>query len=99
MDDYISRQATIQAFENADKDIIADYGERYGCECGFSTETVNQTINNTPSADVKPVVYARWEYDEFGCYCSGCHEYAVEVYGEPHKTSYCPECGAEMIGF
>lgn len=64
----------------------------------FSSADIESIISEIPAASVREDVRARWEYDEFGCYCTACHEYAVDVDGVPHKTEYCPECGARMIG-
>lgn len=95
MDDYISRQAVIEAFENADKDVMANYGEYYGCEWGFSSGTVNQTINNITSADVRLVVRGRWIRLSRGDMCDQCG-YRTGKYEE--GRNFCPICGADMRG-
>lgn len=106
MDDYISRQAAIEAFENADKDVMADYGEHYGCEWGFSRETVKQTINNIASENVKPIVQARWVkifengepailQHQIGVCCSKCMKMPEDKFTE---SDFCPNCGADMRG-
>lgn len=95
MDDYISRQATIEAFENADKDVMADYGEHYGCEWGFSIEAVNQTINSIPTEDVRNIVYGKKIHTKK-------HKWAKEKNGEIDFFAWadgycngplCVECG------
>lgn len=95
MDDYISRQAVIKAFENADKDVMANYGEYYGCEWGFSIEAVNQTINSITDADVRPVVRGIWGDDD--C-CTNCGEEADYNWerGIHYYSNFCPNCGADM---
>lgn len=40
----ISKDAVQAAFDNADADVIADYGPEYGMECGFSREAVNRIL-------------------------------------------------------
>lgn len=98
MDDYISRQAAIEAFENADKDVMADYGEHYGCEWGFSSETVNNTINSIPSEKVKPIVYGKWSHlggDEWCCTACGNVIHTEGSWEKPTKK-FCDECGADM---
>lgn len=98
MDDYISRQAAIEAFENADKDVMADYGEHYGCEWGFSSETVNNTINSIPSEKVKPIVYGNWSHlggDEWCCTACGNVIHTEGSWEKPTKK-FCDECGADM---
>lgn len=98
MDDYISRQSAIEAFENADKDVMADHGEHYGCEWGFSSETVNQTINSIPSKKVKPIVYGKWAHlggDEWCCTNCG-NVINTEGSWEKPTKKFCDECGADM---
>lgn len=98
MDDYISRQATIEAFENADKDVMADYGEHYGCEWGFSSEAVNNTINSILSEKVKPIVYGKWAHlggDEWCCTACG-NVIHTEGSWEKLTKKFCDECGADM---
>ena len=43
----------------------------------------------TPTADVQPVVHARWE----GYECSNCH---FRVAPWNLGVNYCPHCGAKM---
>ena len=83
MSDLIDRAELLDAFEDADADVMADYGYEYGSECGFSRCAVRDVINNAPT--VQPVVrcrdckwygpnnYGRW-YD---CSMSGCNEEEV----------------------
>ena len=52
-------------------------------------------IVDIPAANVKEVLYAKWEY--FGGItpqwrCSRCYS----SYGMKYKTNYCPHCGAKM---
>ena len=95
MDEYISREALLA-------EIAADHGnwifsndtdELYhqGVEDNYS-DTI-RLINEIPSADVQPVVHAKWEISSDGYYpyCSRC-------FGRPNGelTKYCPDCGARM---
>ena len=53
-------------------------------------------IQNAPTIEARPVVYARWEIcsDGYYPYCSACKS-------EPPSgkmTKFCPECGADMRG-
>ena len=51
-------------------------------------------VNNAPTLDVKPVVHAHWDEDDYGFYsCSNC---GYEWDEAEYKTKYCPECGAKM---
>lgn len=40
----ISKDAVQAAFDNADPDVMADYGPEYGTECGFSRGAVNRIL-------------------------------------------------------
>lgn len=102
MGDYIERQAAIEAFENADKDVMADYGEHYGCEWGFSSEVVNQTISSIQAADVMPVRVGKWidgaenfTYGNYNAECSNCHA-NISWSGCDEDFNFCPNCGAIM---
>lgn len=54
MSDYISREAALEAFENADADVREDY--RYGaCDWGFGMKNIQKVLNSVPTADVDPV--------------------------------------------
>lgn len=58
-----------------------------------------QTIQNLPTIEAEPIKHGRWIYDDeaypggnpYGHYnCDQCGE------SVPHKTIYCPNCGARM---
>jgi hypothetical protein len=55
-----------------------------------------QIIREQPTADVQPVIHARWCVlkDEYGdiveAVCTNCEANGV------HKWNYCPNCGAKM---
>lgn len=59
MADYISREAAIEAFENADEDVFEDYGDG-ACDWGFGRKNIQEVLNSVPTADVAPVVHGRW---------------------------------------
>ncbi len=54
MSDYISREAALEAFENADADVMEDYGDGTS-DWGFGRENIRETLNRIPAADVEPV--------------------------------------------
>jgi len=59
MSDYISRDAALEAFENADADVREDY--RYGaCDWGFGMKNIQKVLNSVPTADVEPVRRGNW---------------------------------------
>ena len=97
MDEYITKEAAIQAFEWGDADVFDDYGD-YGdfYNSGFSRDSIKSTINAIPTFDVAPVVHARWiDTDSEFAQCSLCK---YPVYAAWNATNYCPNCGARMDG-
>lgn len=91
MADYIERPAAIESFENGEADVIEDWGD--GCAFGFCLETIRDTLNALPAADVAPVVHGRWKrYGRNLGECSNCGE-IVNI-----RYNYCPNCGAKMDG-
>lgn len=110
MSDYISREAALEAFENADADVREDY--RYGaCDWGFGMKNIQKVLNSVPTADVEPVRRGEWNIrlaDEMTlCLeCSVCgrkvdnidlhHLPEAGEYGEAcRRYPYC-HCGAKM---
>ena len=109
MADYISREAALEAFENADADVMEDYGDGTS-DWGFGRKNIRETLNSVPAANVEPVRNGRWEEYTHSYYCG------VDEYGEPRwvdravyycynpkcrrktvvKEKYCPSCGAKM---
>ena len=97
MADYISREAAIKAFENADADACEQYPDGF-CDWGFGPKNVLETLQKIPAADVEPVRHGRWiirrgqDWPEWAIriVCSECGL----VTGE--KSKYCPNCGAKM---
>ena len=53
MAEYITKEASIEAFEWGDADVIEDYGD--GCDFGFSRGAIKSAINSIPVADVAPI--------------------------------------------
>lgn len=95
MAEYIEREALFRAFENADPDVMADYGPEYGSEWGFSRDTISAVIGNIPAADVAPVAHGQWIHDrKEHVHCSNCGD------GRNIRTQiawkFCPSCGAKM---
>lgn len=94
MAEYIDRELVIKAIGNEDKDVMADYGEEYGTEWGFSEEKIIGVIMKVLAADVVPVVHGKWlcieTDDEQFFLCSVCNG------KEYWESNYCPNCGAKM---
>ena len=87
MDDYISREAA---------KVELEAGLRFHSYAGG---TASKIIDKIPSADVRPVVRARWinEYEDVDdldnfILCSRCKESQPALY----DFNFCPNCGAQM---
>ena len=79
---------------------MAEYIEREAAlmklmQDGCSAKNL-QSISDMPSADVAPVVHARWIDDGSGIIiCPEC-ERGYNLHAK--YTHYCPNCGAKMDG-
>ena len=104
MDEYITKEAAIEAFEWGDADVIENYGD--GCDFGFSRGAIKSAINSIPAGDVAPVVHGRW--DDSGRYtfpgggtavrCTECGCALTVSEYHLNNWNYCPVCGAKMDG-
>lgn len=103
MDDYISRKALKEAFEQIDVDMLPE-GWKGGRFCdGFGRKVVNEVIDSVPSVNVEPVRHGRWNrcFEDWrqqieGDKCSLC---GFEYYGTCiSRFRYCPGCGSKMDG-
>ena len=109
MDDYISRKAAREAFENADADVCESYPDG-ACDWGFGMKNIQEVIDGIPAADVEPVRRGRWEcvYDdstgETDITCSHCKNTRtvngcfVSTDGKScyFEDDYCPSCCSKM---
>ncbi len=62
---------------------------------------IMDAIEDIPSAYVKEVVHAKWEYDDgMDLVCSACGGLAMTLCYETvqYRSAYCPSCGAKMDG-
>lgn len=95
MNDYISRQAAIEAIKN---DALGQvyYSKKEAIEC----------LNAVPAANVRPVVHGKWvkiyedgepaiEQHQIGVFCSKCMKIPKDRFTE---SEFCPNCGADMRG-
>ena len=66
---------------------------------------INKHLRSIPSADVRPVVHARWVCNEEDLYahgitasyrCSECGYSDAWFRAEPPEEKYCGNCGAQM---
>jgi hypothetical protein len=97
MDDYISRKAAIAYIREQSEECQKAF-EELGGESGIYADAYNDSAEDfysIPTADVAPVVHARWIpfHSEIAGgiqYCSNC-----EI-GNAAKSDFCPHCGAMM---
>lgn len=110
MDDYISREAVLKAFENEDADVMEDYGDGTS-DWGFGRQRIREVIASVPTADLEPIRYGHWKIrrsseSDLRLECSVCGRrmeniglrYLLEAgsYGEAcRRYPYC-HCGAKM---
>lgn len=87
MAEYIEREAAKKAVDYA----VELNNTEYDIVCDY--------LDRLPAADVAPVVHGGWTLigaDKRGrggiWECSACRK------SEPHKSDYCPNCGAKMAG-
>lgn len=95
MAEYITKKAAINAVDPPPIELFQS--ER---------EEIEEAINATPTADVVPVVHAKWihtktEEDDWGhsfhhWYCSACGWF--EGSNPEGAREYCSGCGAKMDG-
>lgn len=97
MAEYIKREALIAKLKQM------KLGEHGLAERLFA-DGVYAVIAAFPSADVAPVVHARWIYVEetlatsSGWCCSACRRPRWLSPDVPEVFKYCPNCGAKMDG-
>ena len=74
------------------KELVCDFCQWAGTA---NCEECEHPVDDSPAADVRPVVWGKWEdCTEYngGYRCSVCKEF------EGHKRNFCPNCGAMMDG-
>ena len=99
MDDYKSRKAAREAFENADADVCESYPDG-ACDWGFGMKNIQEVIDEIPAADVEPVRRGRWvgRSGLFQGECSVCGYRAYDKTADWARKywTYCPNCGTKM---
>ena len=89
MDDYISRQAALDALNEQAKAMEA-WSSRYDEQRRGILSSKN-IINDLPSADVQLVRHGHWIINTYNIQCSECGR-IEEIY----PSEYCMHCGARM---
>lgn len=99
MDDYISRKAAREAFENADADVCESYPDG-ACDWGFGMKNIQEVIDEIPAADVEPVRRGRW-VGRSGLFQGECSVCGYRTYDKTADWArkywtYRPNCGTKM---
>ena len=103
MAEYIKRDDALRELEQINP---VDYGAMWDYEAhhyvGEGLRDCKEAIEGIQTADVAPVVHARWVKDEDGEWsCTNCRE-AVAICDSgrerTYRKPYCPNCGAKMDG-
>ena len=96
MDEYISKEATIDAI----KKIYCPQCNNYNGAMCRACEHMDDMdiIEDMPAADVQSVKHGEWKINSDGYYpyCSVCGTAADQL--TKHLTKFCPECGTRMDG-
>lgn len=110
--EYIKREAAIAIIEEKQKELcpVGRYGRGYvygsDREKYDAWDEIIDALENTPAADVAPVVHGRWIHSRYeDCSeqfeivkCSQCNHEAYAMARYVHGGNYCPNCGAMMDG-
>lgn len=92
MAEYIDLDVAVKAFNNFD----AGRADDPPCTL-LKPEEFAEYLYELPTADVAPVIHARWISDGlkgYWCYCSSCKKTTSFFI----ISDYCPNCGAKMDG-
>lgn len=81
-----------------DADVLREHIERMGYD-QIIKDNFHAMAITIPSADVQPVVHAKWIDNAHGSYFFGCSNCGfIYSYWDYDKYEYCPHCGAKMDG-
>jgi len=100
--EYIERGALLKAFgcENAVKYGNKSAEQQHNSYSSMMLYEIADEINDSPAADVEPVVRGEWKdvymssASSFVGTCSVCHQ--SNDIPPPRNAHYCPNCGAHM---
>ena len=90
--EFIDKSVLIKAIEEADCDVMADYGPEYGAEWGFSREAIKNIVQDCPTAEVAEVRHGRWMTMEYKYGENGREDEWIEKPAEQGDCAYCSLC-------
>lgn len=101
MTDYISREAAIDATRKVSVGLINPTTGAWDLGFTNALSLACNSIAAIPAADVRPVVKAKWEWNDNNgyYYCGNCEAVSPreDQYGEYIDCpNFCPSCGADM---
>lgn len=96
MSDLISRQAAIDAI--TDECIVNNMDSVRDTELHRCKRATHRILANLPSVD--PVKHGEWVWQDSPVFGNPYGSYMCPLCQNtmPHKTNYCPNCGAKMEG-
>lgn len=113
MNEYISKESVnriiLEAIRYCDNqsDQTDDLTLKFSWDkCSGMLESVKESVDNIPNADVRPVVHGKWvkiyedgepaiEQHQIGVFCSKCMKIPKDRFTE---SEFCPNCGCYMGG-
>lgn len=85
-----------------DADVIEKFLDDFADSCGNHQKAVlrevKYALSKMPTVDAEPVKRGKWECVDAPVFGNPYGSYECDYCGNsmPHKTNYCPNCGAKM---
>ena len=98
MAEYIERDKTLAEIDDC---FPANPTSEFSKGVAVGVAMAKVAVNHTPASDVRPVVKAKWEWNDNNgyYYCGNCEAVSPreDQYGEYIDCpNFCPNCGADM---
>ena len=93
MSDYISREAAIKKFEDAEYLYDPEPGAKR-----YTVEDAKEILNDVPAADARPVKRGEWIPETDRHYHWHCSECGYVIGAMRMDADFCLKCGADMTG-
>lgn len=94
---YIERDTLLKVLENAEPDFYEDYGDGV-IDWGFGRRSIQDMINDIPTADVAPAMHGKWTPGIAECPVCGENKFKdldADIWAD-WQPPFCPNCGAKM---